>query len=89
MRIAPVSEIKARFSDFLKKSQREGPVVITKNGKPVALLLSVTNEDELEHLLMAHSPRLQAILNKSREQIQAGMGIPADEFWQQLEAEST
>jgi len=55
----------------------------------VAVLLAVTDEDGLERLLMGHSPELRAILNKGREQIQAGMGIPANEFWQQLEAEST
>jgi prevent-host-death family protein len=89
MTITTISDIKAQFSIFLRKSQREGPVVITENGKPIAVLLAVANEDELEHLLMAHSSELRAILNKGREQIQAGMGIPADEFWQQVEAETT
>jgi prevent-host-death family protein len=89
MRVAPVSDIKTQFSSFLRRSRQEGPVVITENGKPVAVLLAVTDEDELERVLMAHSPELRAILNKGKEQIRAGMGIPADEFWEQLETEST
>ena len=46
MKIAPVAEIKARFSSYLKQSER-GPVIVTKNGRPVAVLVSVTDEDEL------------------------------------------
>lgn len=65
MRIAPVVEVKAKFSAYLETS-KEGPVVVTKNGKPVAVLLSVVDNDELERLLLVHSPKLQAILRKGR-----------------------
>lgn len=87
MKIAPVVEVKAKFSAYLEAS-KEGPVVVTKNGKPVAVLLSVVDEDELERLILAHSPKLQAILKRGREQIQAGQGIEHEEFWRQVEAEA-
>jgi prevent-host-death family protein len=32
MKIAPVAEIKAKFSAYLKASE-EGPVIVTRNGK--------------------------------------------------------
>jgi hypothetical protein len=32
-------------------------------------------------LLLAGSPRFQALLNKSRRSIQAGKGLSRDEFW--------
>ena len=41
MRIASVAEVKAKFSGYIKASQ-QGPVVVTKNGKPVAVLLAIT-----------------------------------------------
>lgn len=44
MRIASVAEVKGKFSGYLKMSER-GPIVVTKNGKPVAVLLSVGDED--------------------------------------------
>lgn len=88
MRIAPVVEVKAKFSAYLEECKK-GPVVVTKNGKAVAVLLSVTDEDELERLILAHSPKLQAILRKGREQIQAGQGLEHEEFWRQVEAEAT
>ena len=87
MKTASVADVKARLSDYLKATQH-GPVVITRNGKPVAVLTAVTDEEELERLMMAHSPKLRAILQKSMRQIQAGKGIPHDEFWRQVEAES-
>jgi prevent-host-death family protein len=87
MKIAPVVEVKAKFSAYLEEC-KEGPVVVTKNGKPVAVLLSVVDEDELERLILAHSPKFQAILKKGREQIRAGAGIEHEEFWRQVEAET-
>src|SRR6266540_2289705 len=87
MKIASVADVKARFSAYLKESQ-EGPVIVTRNGKPVAVLLAVTDEDELERLVLAHSPRFQALLDKSRRQIDETGGIPHDAFWREVEAES-
>jgi prevent-host-death family protein len=85
MKIASVAEIKTHFSAFLKTSE-QGPVVVTRNGKPVAVLIGVQDEDEIERLLMAYSPRLRAILDKSRRQIRAGQGIKHEKFWSDLEA---
>src|SRR5438105_1330922 len=69
MKTASVAEVKARLSAYLKES-REGPVIVTQNGKAVAVLLAVTDEDELERFVLAHSPKFQAIFEKSRRQIE-------------------
>ena len=68
MKIAPVAEVKAKFSAYLKASEK-GPIVVTRNGKAVALLLSVRDEDEVERVVLANSPRFQAILEVARQQI--------------------
>ncbi len=52
MKIALVAEVKSQFSAF-GKSSADGPVVVTRNGKPVAVLVGVEDEDEIERLLMA------------------------------------
>src|ERR1700675_4982416 len=88
MKIASVADVKARLSAYLKESQ-QGPIVVTRNGKAVAVLLAVTDEDELERLVLAHSPKFQALLDKSRKQIEATGGIPHDEFWREVEAASS
>src|SRR5438552_269347 len=87
MKIASVADVKARLSAYLKESQ-DGPVIVTRNGKAVAVLLAVTDEDELERLVLAHSPKFQAILDKSRRQIEETGGIPHDVFWREVAADS-
>lgn len=86
MRIAPVAEIKAQLSAFIKASE-ESPVVVTKNGKPVAVLIGTSNEDEIERLLLAHSKKLHSVLEAAAARIRATGGIPHDEFWRQVDAE--
>ena len=86
MKIASVADVKTHLSEYLRASA-ERPVVVTRNGKAVAVLVAVSDDEELERLLMAHSPRLQAILGAARQRIQEGKGIPHETFWQQMENE--
>ena len=88
MRIASVADVKAKFSGYLKDSE-QGPVVVTKNGRPVAMLLSVTDEDEIERMLLAHSPKFQSILDVAEQQIREGKGIKHEDFWREVESEIT
>ena len=87
MKIAPVAEVKAQFSAYLRSSA-DGPVVVTRHGKPVAVLLSIEDEDELERLVLAYTPKFQGILEAAREQIRETGGITHGEFWQELEVET-
>ncbi|HRV94103.1 MAG TPA: type II toxin-antitoxin system Phd/YefM family antitoxin [Anaerolineae bacterium] len=87
MRIAPVVEVKAKFSAYLEES-KSGPVIITKNGKAVAVLLGIEDEEELERLILAYSPKFQAIMRTGKDQIDAGESASHEEFWEEVEAES-
>src|SRR5436190_15909773 len=84
MKIASVAEVKSKFSAFLKASAG-GPVVVTRNGRPVAVIVGVQDEDEIERLLMAYSPHLRAILERSRQQFRDGQWLGEEEFWSQFE----
>jgi prevent-host-death family protein len=88
MKIASVAEIKSQFSAILKASEA-GPVVVTRNGRPVAVIVGVQDEEEVERLLMAYSPRLQAIVKKSRKQIREGDVLNHEDFWAQVAASRT
>jgi prevent-host-death family protein len=83
MKIASVAEIKAKFSGYIEAS-KAGPVVVTKNGKPVALLLSMADEDEIERMLMAYSPKLRRVLQAAEKQIRQGKEISHEEFWREF-----
>jgi prevent-host-death family protein len=85
MKIASVAEFKARLSSYLKASAT-GPVVVTRNGKAVAVLVGVEDDEEVERLLLAHSRKLRAILDAADRRIEEGAGIGHEEFWQQVEA---
>ena len=81
MRIASLAEVKAKLSAFLDEAGQSGPVVITRNGRPAAVLLAPPDADDLEGLLLSRSPRFRALLSKARSGIQAGQGIGHAEFW--------
>src|SRR5262245_41768441 len=85
MKIASVAEVKARLSSYLKASAT-GPVVVTRNGKAVAVLLGVQDDEELERLLLANSRKLRAILDAADRRIEEGAGIGHDEFWKEVES---
>ena len=84
MKIASVANVKANLSAYLRAAE-QGPVVVTRSGKPVGVLLAVEDEEELERLVLAYSPRLRRILDAARQRIRAGAGIPHEELWHGLE----
>jgi prevent-host-death family protein len=85
MKVASMAEVKARLGSYLQASAAE-PIVVTRNGKAVAVLLGVDNDEELERMLLAHSRRLGAILDAADRRIDYGAGIGHDEFWRQIES---
>jgi prevent-host-death family protein len=86
LKIASVAEVKAQLSAYLKESE-QGPVIVTRNGKPVAALLAVRDDEELERLVLGHSPRLRAVLEAARQQIRRGEGISHEDFWREVDEE--
>ena len=48
MRVASVAEVKAKLSTYLKEAEESGPVVVTRNGKAVAVILSPIDDNDLE-----------------------------------------
>jgi prevent-host-death family protein len=87
MRIASLADVKARLSAYIEQAKTEGPVVITRNGKAVAVILSPLDDDDLENILITRSPRFQAMLAQSRESIRAGKGLSEEEFWSAVDRE--
>src|SRR5437870_4614342 len=82
MKIAPLADVKARLSAYLDECSTEGPVVITRNGKPAAVLLVPFDDDDLERLMLGRSPRFQTLLDRSRQSIKEGKGLSEEVFWE-------
>ena len=88
MKIAPVADVKARFSAYLKRCE-DGPVIITKNGRPVAVLIAALNEDDLERLVLAYTPKFRHLLDAARERVQRTGGVGHEEFWRSVDTAGT
>ncbi len=84
MRIAPLADVKAHFSAYIEKC-KDGPVIVTKRGRPVAVLVSMLEDDELERFILAHTPRFRRLLEAAEERIQQTGGVKHDDFWASLE----
>jgi prevent-host-death family protein len=84
VKTASAAEIAARLNDYLETS-REQPVLITRNGKPVAVLLAVRDKAQAEELAGRRPRSLRSVFAKAHAQLERGEGIPHDEFWRQVE----
>ena len=84
MKIASVADVKAHFSAYIEKC-KGGPVIVTKRGRPVAVLVSMLEDDELERLILAHTPRFRRLLDAAEKRIRQTGGVNHDDFWASLE----
>lgn len=84
MKIAPLADVKTKLSNYINLTEK-GPVIVTKNGHPRALLAAVPeNEDDLERLVLALTPKFRKILDLAYKRIQSKRGIKHKNFWEQL-----
>ncbi|MBI4601817.1 MAG: type II toxin-antitoxin system Phd/YefM family antitoxin [Planctomycetes bacterium] len=84
MKIAPLAKVKDQLSAYIDAS-KESPIVVTRNGKPVALLTPILEDDDLDRLLLAHNPKFLRLLEEARARVRAGLYLTNDQFWQELQ----
>ena len=58
MKTASAAKIAAQFNDYLDASRKQ-PVLVTRNGKPVAVILAVEDKAEAEQLAVRRSRSLR------------------------------
>jgi antitoxin YefM len=70
----PLAEVKNRLSEVVERLEREhGRVVITKHGRPAAVMLSLEDLESLEETLAVLSdPALLATLREADAEVAAG-----------------
>ena len=86
MRIAPVADVKSKLSAYIAQCEAEGPIVITRNGKAVVVMIAPEDNDDLERIIVARSPRLRALLEHSRRSLKQGKGLSRAAFWRAVRA---
>ena len=67
MRIESLRTVKDRLSQMIK-TLPGGPVIITRNGRPCAALVSLGEGEDLDAFLVAHNPRLQSLIERGMSQ---------------------
>jgi prevent-host-death family protein len=63
MKIENIREVKTHFSRYVKELPKSGSVVITKNGRPCAALVPVTDDTDLEALALSQNKRFWKIID--------------------------
>ena len=81
MTVASLAQIKAKFSAYLMEAEASGPVVVTRKGRAVAVIVAPADDADLEAILLSRSPRFRSLLSKSRRSITSGRGKTHVEFW--------
>ena len=73
-KVVPLTEARASLSDLLDAVEREHEqVIITRNGRPVALLVSPDEWESMEETIdVLSDPELMAVLEESERDVQAG-----------------
>jgi prevent-host-death family protein len=86
MKKASIASVKARFSEYLRGLEK-GPLVVTRNGRPVGVLLGVQDEDEIEQLILGYTPRLRPLLEAAEQRIYEGKSSQDEGCQGEMEAE--
>ena len=83
MKKATLTDLQARFADYLALSRKE-PVMVMRNGKPVAILIGVHDEQEAERLVFASSRRFRKFLKPAARKSARDMAFPMRNFGSSL-----
>ncbi len=82
MDILSANDAKSQFGDLLLKAQR-APIQINKNGKPVAVVMSIEDYQSLEELRLA---LLQSRAARAKVDVNAGNTADGEMFFEALKS---
>jgi len=68
MKIESLREVKAKLSKIINDLPAERSVVITKNGRPCAVLFPVTEETDLETMLLSQRKDFWQLLDRAHKE---------------------
>ncbi len=84
MNTATVSDVGENFRDYIKEST-EYPIIIVEDGEPVAVLLSVSEKDDIEGIALAYNPKFRRLIDEADRRIEKTGGIKHNDFWDSIE----
>ncbi|MCB0052916.1 MAG: type II toxin-antitoxin system Phd/YefM family antitoxin [Caldilineaceae bacterium] len=84
MKLVPLSQVKDHFSAYIDES-RESPIVVTRNGRPVAMIIAIEDEDDLDNMLLVHNQRFVQLLEEARERVHVTGSVSLAEFRKEID----
>lgn len=82
MKIVEIAEANATLADYTSELSDE-PVIITRNGQPIAALVTLENVD-FETISLSSNPKFMELIERSRARRRAEGGISSDEMRRRL-----
>ena len=79
MKIENIKAVKARFNRIVSELSRDGSMVITKNGKPCAVLMPITKDTDLEIVALSQNKRFWQLYDSAIERANKKGWTPLDE----------
>jgi prevent-host-death family protein len=79
MKQVKLSEVKDRFSEYLRMAEDE-EIVVTRHGKPAGLLVGFATEDDWIDYRLEHDPRFLSRIAAARASLREGKGVRIEDF---------
>lgn len=79
MKQAKLSEVKDRFSEYLRMAEDEA-IIVTRHGKPAGLLIGFATEDDWIDYRLEHDPRFVRRIAEARESLREGKGVRIEDL---------
>jgi len=79
MRKVKLSEVKDRFSEYLRMAEEE-EVIVTRHGKPAGLLVGFATEDDWIDYRLEHDPRFVRRIAEARASLREGKGVRIEDL---------
>lgn len=76
MKIESITEVKKRFTQIVRELPETGMVVVTKDGRPAAVVMQVTEDTDLETLALSSNARFWKLWDRSLQ----GGATPLEEI---------
>jgi prevent-host-death family protein len=73
-----LAELEDDLSRFLREAEGE-EIVITRNGKPIAVLIGIASQDDRFDDRLERDPRFLRRIEQARENLRAGRGIRVED----------
>jgi prevent-host-death family protein len=79
MKRVKLSEVKDRFSEYLRMAEDE-EIIVTRHGKPAGLLVGFATEDDWIDYRLEHDPRFVRRIAEARASLREGEGVRIEDL---------